>query len=333
VNAHSARVLFVCGSLNQTTQLHRVAERLPEVEAKFTPYYGDAGIDLLRRLGLIEGTIGGNELTGRCLQYLRKNGLAVDLGGRRGGYDLAVTCSDVVVPRNLRRIPLVAVQEGILDPDGPMFELVRRFPRLLPRFLAGTAATGLSGAFERFCVASEGYRQLFAERGAPLERMVVTGIPNFDDCESFRRNDFPDRDYVLICSSDTRETFKFDSRRRFLLWAKQVAAGRRTIVKLHPNERPERARREFAEYFPGCRVYATGNTEAMIANSSALITQYSSTAFVGLALGKEVHSYHSIDQLRRLLPVQNRSAAANIARVCREVLGRDVAGSSVRVAA
>ena len=58
----------------------------------------------------------------------------------------------------------------------------------------------------------------------------------------------------------------------------------------------------------------------MIANCDVLVTQYSSTAFVGLALGKEVHSYYGHDELLRLLPVQNGCAARNIAAVCREVL-------------
>ncbi len=58
----------------------------------------------------------------------------------------------------------------------------------------------------------------------------------------------------------------------------------------------------------------------MVANCDVLVTQYSSTAFVGLALGKEVHSYFDLAELRRLLPVQNRAAARRIAAVCRELL-------------
>jgi hypothetical protein len=51
-----------------------------------------------------------------------------------------------------------------------------------------------------------------------------------------------------------------------------------------------------------------------------LLTQFSSVVFVGLALGKEVHSYFSADELKRLMPLQNRSAAKNIARECRQLL-------------
>jgi hypothetical protein len=313
-------VFFICGSLNQTTQLHAIARELPEVDAFFSPYYGDGHVEVLRRIGLLETTIAGEKLWSRCLDYLERERLAVDPRGSNGGYDLVVTCSDVVIPRNVAGTRLVAVQEGILDPDNFLAPLVRRFPHKLPRWLAGTAATGLSGAYSKFCVASDGYRELFIEWGVPPERLVTTGIPNFDDCESFRDNDFPHRDYVLICTSDTRETFKFDSRSRFLRWAKSIAGDRRTLIRLHPNEDHQRAQRELREFFPDALVFTSGPTEAMIANSSVLVTQYSSTAFVGVALAKEVHSYYSQAKLTRLLPVQNRRAAKNIAAVCRAVL-------------
>jgi hypothetical protein len=59
----------------------------------------------------------------------------------------------------------------------------------------------------------------------------------------------------------------------------------------------------------------------MIANADVVVTQWSSTAFVALALGKEVHSNFSARELARLLPIQNGGrSAGNIARVCREVL-------------
>ena len=52
--------------------------------------------------------------------------------------------------------------------------------------------------------------------------------------------------------------------------------------------------------------------------------QYSTLAYVGLALGKEVHSYFDLDDLRRLMPDQHGRAAEKIARVCREVVAERV---------
>jgi len=313
------KVLLICGSLNQTTQMHQVARELPEADHVYTPYYGHGYIEALRRARCLEFTVLGYKLRRRCLDYLERHGLPVDPHGAAGGYDLVLTCSDLIVPRNIRRLPVVLVQEGILDPAGLPFHLCRTL-KVLPLWLAGTSTTGLSCRYRRFCVASEGYRDLFVANGAPAERIVVTGIPNFDDCRRYERNDFPHRHFVLVCSSDARETFKLDNRRKFIGRCLEIAAGRQLIFKLHPNENAERARREIAALAPQALVYATGCAEEMIANCDVLITQYSSTVFVGVALGKEVHSYNDLAEVRRLLPQQNGSAARNIAAVCRELL-------------
>lgn len=326
VTAVRQRVFFICGSINQTTQMHQIARELDDCDVFFSPYYGDAGVRRLRELGLAECSIAGNRLRGRCLEYLLANGLSVDLDGARGGYDLIFTCSDVVVPSNVSAPssviapPLVLVQEGITDPENALFSLVRRFPQRLPRWIAGTAATGLSNMYDRFCVASEGYRDHFVARGALPERVVVTGMPNFDNCRRFLENDFPWRGYVLVCTSDARETYKLDTRKRFLRHAIAIAAGRPLLFKLHPNENVERATREIHALAPAARVLSNGPTEAMIANCDVLITQFSSVVFVGLALGKEVHSQHPLSVLQRLLPIQNGCAARNIAAVGRELL-------------
>jgi len=96
------KVLFICGSLNQTTQMHQIARELPEVRPSFTPFYVDGWLDVMHRLGAAEFTVAGGKLRRRCLDYLERNGLLVDPRGERGPYDLVVTCSDLVVQRNLR---------------------------------------------------------------------------------------------------------------------------------------------------------------------------------------------------------------------------------------
>jgi hypothetical protein len=314
------KVLFICGSINQTTQMLSIAREMRGADPYFTPYYGDEGVELLRRAGLIEFTIAGNKAKERCLALLYEHRAAVDWRGHKQRYQLVVTCSDLVVPRNARGTPLVAVQEGMLDPAPPIVSrLVKRY-RFVPRWLAGAASTGLSGLYDRFCAASEGFRKLLIESGAPGERIVVTGKPNLDDCERHRKSTFPHRGYVLVCTSDARETGKRDNRTAFLRGVLAIARDRPLVFKLHPNENVERATREIRRIAPHALVYWSGNTEQMIANCEEFVTQYSSTVFVALALGKPVHSYYDAALLRELMPVQNRSAAKNIARVCNEVL-------------
>ena len=92
------------------------------------------------------------------------------------------------------------------------------------------------------------------------------------------------------------------------------------IFKFHPNEDLVRAANEVRQYAPGALTFGDGSAEEMIANCDVLITRYSSTAFVGLALGKETHSDFPEGDLRRLLPLQNNAAAAYIADVCRRVI-------------
>jgi len=323
------KILLICGSINQTTQMHQIAEELPEFDRFFTPYYGDSLLKLARKLNLVESTVMGRKLSSRCLSYLDKNRLAVDFEGRSHNYDLVVTCSDLVIPNNIRKRKIVLVQEGMTDPENIAYHLVKHIP-ILPRWLASTAATGLSNAYHTFCVASEGYRDLFIRKGVPPNKIAVTGIPNFDNCAKFLRNRFPFRGFVLVCTSDARETLKRDDRRTFILNTLSLARGRQLIFKLHPNENIERATREIRSLAPKALVYTEGSAEEMIANCEMLITQYSSTAFVGLALGKEVHSYFDAAQLRRLMPIQNGAAAKKIADVCRAVIDAQHAPSIVR---
>jgi hypothetical protein len=312
--------LFICGSINQTTQMHQVARQMVECDCFFTTYYDDGYPDVLKRLRLTEATPMGYKLSARTLAYLQQHNLPLDQAGLRGPYDLTVTCSDLCVPGNIRNAPVVLVQEGMTDPEGFWYRAWRRY-RWLPRWLAGTAVTGLSNQYTMFCVASEGYKRQFVSKGADPTKVVVTGIPNFDNCRRFLDNTFPHRDYVLVCTSDVRETFGREDRKAFILNAVHIANGRQLIFKLHPNERVERATQEIKRYAPQATIFATGSAEEMIANCAVLITRFSSTTYVGLALGKEVHTDFDLEDLRQKMPIQSGAAAEAIAAVCRRLIG------------
>ncbi len=127
------------------------------------------------------------------------------------------------------------------------------------------------------------------------------------------------------CTSPLREIFRREDRKAFIRRAVELAGHRRLIFKLHPNENIERATREISRHAPGAMVFTTGSAEEMIANCDVLVTRFSSTAFVGLALGKETYSDFDLDELRRLMPVQNGSAAFRIGQVCRPASRRGCA--------
>ncbi len=313
------KILFICGSLNQTTMMHQIARELSEHECYFTPYYADGLIDMLAKSGLLNNTILGGRHHRNTMKYLRENHLPMDMGGKRRAYDLVLTGSDLIMQRNIRSSRVMLIQEGMTEPEGLMFHLVKLLK--LPRWLANTSVTGLSNAFDTFCVASQGYKDLFIKKGVVPEKIVVTGIPNFDNLAKIPPSNFPFRNYVLVATTPFRETMKPEFRPLFIHRCVEIADGRPLIFKLHPLENARRAIREINRYAPGAKVYWRGDVNGMMQNADTVITQWSSCTFVAMALGKEVYSDLKTDELKRLMPIQNGGTSAQkISQVCRLVM-------------
>ncbi|HEX2982628.1 MAG TPA: hypothetical protein VHO28_03700 [Ignavibacteriales bacterium] len=316
------KILYICGSLNQTTMMHKISAHLNEFDNYFTPYFADGYVGSLEKTGLLNFTILGGQFKENTLKYLNARNLQVDSRGSANNYDLIFTCSDLIIPKSIRGKKLILVQEGMTDPEGIAYHLVKYLK--LPRYMASTSATGLSDAYDYFCVASEGYKELFIRKGVKKEKLIATGIPNFDDAARHLNNDFPHKHYVLAATSDTRETFKYENRKKFISHVVDVAGGRKVIFKLHPNENVMRATEEINKYAPEAIVYSNGNTNHMIANCDVLITRFSSVVYIGIALGKEVHSEFNLDELKRMTPIQNGGASAcNIALLARKALANE----------
>ncbi len=314
------KILFIGGSLNQTRMTHAVAQCLEEdYDCYFTPYYCDGLFKLMARAGSLDFTVVGGEPRRQTEAYFAENNLKVDYAGKQHDYDLVVTSSDLLIQKNIRHKKIVLIQEGMTDPENLAYYLVRRFG--LPRYVASTATTGLSDAYRYFCVASKGYRDLFIKKGLKPQKIIVTGIPNFDNVKTLLNNDFPYKNFVLVATSDARETFKFDNRKKFIRQTLAVAQGRQLIFKLHPNENIQRATAEIKSLAPDALIYHQGSIEPMIANCDVLMTQYSTVVYIGLTLGKEVYSYFDVDMLKKLVPLQNGGQSGrNIAQVCRSLL-------------
>jgi len=313
------KILFICGSRNQTTQMHQISEYLKqEYDCWFTPFYATGHVEFLRKIGLTEMTIMGREFVERCINYFQEHDLNIDYQGAFNSYDAVITCADLVIPRNIRNKKLILVQEGMTDPENLTYYLAKY--KLLPRWAASTATMGLSDAYDKFCIASEGYKELFIRKGVNPEKLIVTGIPNFDNCKKYLNNSFPHKNFVLVCTSDARETFKYENRKNTILNAVKIARGKPMIFKLHPNENHRRAMKEINTYAPAALIYTSGSAEEMIANCDTLITQFSSTVYVGIALGKTVYSNFDVKELQKLMPIQNNSSAKNIANVCRALI-------------
>jgi len=313
------KIIYMCGSLNQTTMLHRISEFLPDYDHYFTAYYSDGAERVAARMGFLDFSVLGGKFRQQTETYLKEHNLKIDYRSESHDYDLAVVCSDLIMPKNLRKKKMVMVQEGMTDPENVFYHMVKKLG--IPRYFGGTATTGLSDYYTYFCLASEGYRNLFIKKGLKKEKLIVTGIPNFDNCKSFLNNNFPHKNYCLVCTSDSRETYKYENRKKFIERAVSLSEGKKMIFKLHPNENVERAIKEVNEYAPGSIVFPDGNTNGMIANCDILITTFSTVVYVGIALGKKVYSSFDLNELKQLLPIQNGGASAgNISKVCQALL-------------
>ena len=314
------KLLFITGSINQTTQMHQIAGELSDFDCWFSQVFTDSPLInfLAERTGLLNGTILSGQFRHNSEKYLKSHGLQIDYGAKLNTYDVVVYCTDMMIPARMRKAKTIFVQEGMTDRKTILTRIVKTLH--LPPFLSGnTAPNGSTNICDVYCAASDGYKNLFSLNGTESGKIIVTGIPNYDNLQQSRDNDFPHKDYVMVATTDMRETFRYENRPAFIKKAVKIANGRRLLFKLHPNENFEVAEKEIRKYAPkGTLIYRSGNTNQMIANCCELITQYSTVVYTGIALGKKVHSWFDVDELKRLLPLQNGGTSAkNIADVCR----------------
>jgi hypothetical protein len=304
----SKKILFVCGSLNQTKMLFQISEYLKDYDCYFTPMYTDGFLEILRILKMLEFTPLGGKHKQNTESFLSEMKVKMDYKGKNNKYDLVFLSSDLIVQNNLKSYKKVLVQEGMTDPENLMYYLVKYLK--LPRYLASTSTTGLSDEYDYFCVASEGYKELFISKGVNQEKILVTGIPNYDNLNHYRTNELDLKDFVLVATSDARETLKLENRKAFIKEAVRIANGKLLVFKLHPNENYKRAIREINKYAPGSVIKTDCDINYLIANCSTLITKYSTVVYTGIALGKKVYSYFDIDALNKLCPIQNNGTSA-----------------------
>lgn len=314
------KILFITGSINQTTQMHQISLHLQEdYDCWFSQLFPDSAFlrAVIKYTPLADGTVLKGQFRAKSENYLQTHGLRIDYGGIKNKYDLVVYCTDMIVADKFRQTKTIWVQEGMIDKRTVLTGIVKSLG-MAPYFTGDTSLNGSTNICDIYCTASEGYKSHFAKNGTDCRKLIVTGIPNYDNHREFIVNDFPFRDYVMIATSDMRETYRFENRPAFIKRAVKIAGGRRMLFKLHPNEKFDRAEAEIRKYAPsGTMVYQNGNTNHMIANCCELVTQYSTVVYTGIALGKKVHSYFNVDELKRLAPTQNGgSSAKNIAQVC-----------------
>ena len=103
-------ILFICGTLNQTMQMHQIAQHMGEYNCYFTPFYTDGIERLIAKTGLLDFTVLGGRHQRETRQYFANHQLKVDERGEGREYDLVVNCSDLIMQNNIHGKRLVLVR-------------------------------------------------------------------------------------------------------------------------------------------------------------------------------------------------------------------------------
>jgi hypothetical protein len=320
-------ILCFTGSLNQTTQLHSISKYLEDdFNIYFTQVFGDSYLHkILAEVGFFDNTVFGknSSFSKMSNKYIKEHNLNYDYRASEKGieYDLIILSTDMIVPDSFRNIKTIWIQEGMIDPLNKLAKIVNKLR--LPVFLAGnTSLNGTTNKADIYCSASYGYKEYFAQHGTNRDKIAVTGMPNFDNIKQLLNLTFDYKDYVLVATSDIRELGGNDDRIDFINRCVKIANGKKLIFKLHPNEKFSRAEAEIRSVCPeGTLVFTKGAIDPMIVHCDTLITQFSSSVYLGLILGKTVYSYFPIEELEAKKPLQNDGMSAkNIANIAREFI-------------
>jgi hypothetical protein len=320
------KILFLTGSMNQTSQMFQIARELPEYDCWFSQMFSDSPVIsyLKNKTSLLDKTIISEPHRKKSEAFLKEHGCNIDYEARLNTYDLAVCCSDLIFPKKLRSIKTIWVQEGMIDRVTLLSKIVKAL-KLSPTLCFNTSLNGATNQCDLYCAASEGYRRYISRMGTDKAKVFVTGMINYDNAAQYLDNDFPHHGYIMVATTDMRETARPENRVKFIKHCVSLAKGRPLLFKLHPNENFKRAISEIRKHTPdGTLIYTEGNTSHMIANCEELITQFSTVVYTGIALGKKVYSYFDVEELKQLSPLQNGGRSAqNIADLCRQYIEFD----------
>src|ERR1700744_3967412 len=131
------KILFITGSLNQTSQMHQIARELPEFDCWFSQLFTDSplGNFIIKHTPLFDNTVMGGQFRKNSEQYLRDNNLQIDYRALKNEYELVVYCADMLVPKRMRQYKTVWVQEGMTDRFTIIGKIVKKLG--LPGFIPG----------------------------------------------------------------------------------------------------------------------------------------------------------------------------------------------------
>src|ERR1700758_2778241 len=105
VQSRKKKILFITGSINQTTQMHQIADQLPEYDCWFSQIFTDSKFlkSVIKYTSVADSTVLAGQFKRRSEEYLAQHNLQTDYGGKRNHYDMVVYCSDLIIADSLRK--------------------------------------------------------------------------------------------------------------------------------------------------------------------------------------------------------------------------------------
>ncbi|HWY34882.1 MAG TPA: hypothetical protein VNX68_09560, partial [Nitrosopumilaceae archaeon] len=113
------KIIFLIGSPNQTSQMHQISTFLSDdFDCFFSQIFANnKAIKKAVELGVLNGTALAGVSKIKADKYLADNNLKNDYRCEvfNNKYDLVVACTDMILPKVLKGIKTIWVQEGMID--------------------------------------------------------------------------------------------------------------------------------------------------------------------------------------------------------------------------
>lgn len=95
------KILFIGGSLNQTTIMHHISLHLSGFDCYFNPFCGDGLIKWMSYKGMLDFTVMGGNFRRQTDTHMKQHWLKVDFRDSTIHYELVVTSQDLIVQKNI----------------------------------------------------------------------------------------------------------------------------------------------------------------------------------------------------------------------------------------
>jgi len=313
-------ILFIGSTVDQIKVMHTISDHLnPVHNCFFTPFYLD---NVVSKLGLsrqLENIVFGKNYREDIFDYIQNNDLKLDECGESNHYDLVVTFSTLIIPKNIRNSRIVLLQDLMNEPRNFMAYFTKWFK--FSSYLNKPSSINLFERYDVVCVASPGYRKRFIRNGADPDKIALTGIPEFTTFPDTLPDDVLQRGVVHLVTLPLWGSLEKEYRKDLQMNLNWIADGRPIYFKLLPTDQPIIATRKIKNTLLNVRVFTGSRNHLKNIYERGLISKRTACLFTASVIGDKLHIFADAEVLRHLKPYQNSTASAEkIANVCKNLM-------------